>query len=42
MSAESFRPDRLRELGIGGLDKELNGLFRRAFASRAVRMRTLT
>lgn len=37
MSADSFRPDRLRDLGIGGLDRELHSLFRRAFASRAVR-----
>jgi hypothetical protein len=35
LSAAAFSPERLRELGVGGLDEQLASLFRRAFASRA-------
>lgn len=36
LQASSFSPDKLRDLGIGGLDTALQALFRRAFASRAL------
>jgi vesicle-fusing ATPase len=36
LQASSFAPEKLRELGIGGLDSALQALFRRAFASRAL------
>ena len=36
LQASAFSPDKLRALGIGGLDDALQALFRRAFASRAL------
>ena len=36
LQASSFTPEKLRDLGIGGLDTALQALFRRAFASRAL------
>eukprot|EP00873_Tetraselmis_striata_P002682 jgi/Tetstr1/422946/TSEL_013725.t1 len=36
VTAEDLNSEALKEMGIGGLDKELQDLFRRAFASRLV------